>query len=143
MLPAAAQYIVNGVLVTDPKADRYWTLDQVELQFRLSSAQDHVFWAHFSVPPDTFQQTGPLIVDFYVNGHFLDQARFSHAGDVVYKRDVPIEWLKTASITKVQMRIHNPYIDPRSGTRLGVLLRSAVFVPHIDETPLLRLLPSA
>ena len=63
-------------MVGDPKADGYWTLDEPELQFRLSSVQHHVFREHFYLPLDTLKQTGPLMVDFYVNGHLLDQARF-------------------------------------------------------------------
>lgn len=127
--PGAAQYVVKGVLITDPEAVGYWTLDQAELRFQLSTVQHHVFREHFYLPPETFQQTGPLRIDFYVNGHLLDQARFAQAGDVVYQHDVPIEWLATAGFTMVKMWIHNPYIAPRDGARLGVLLRSAVFIP--------------
>jgi hypothetical protein len=127
--PGAAQYVVKGVLVGDPKADGYWTLDEPELQFRLSSVQHHVFREHFYLPLDTLKQTGPLRADFYVNGHLLDQARFAQDGEVLYQHDVPVEWLNTASLTTVQMRIRNPYIAPRDGARLGVLLRSAVFAP--------------
>ena len=59
----------------------YWTLDEPELRFRLSSVQHHVFRERFFLPRETLQQTGPLIVDFYVNGHLLDQARFAKDGD--------------------------------------------------------------
>jgi hypothetical protein len=127
--PGAAQYVVKGVLVGDPKADGYWTLDETELRFRLSSVQHHVFREHFYLPSETLKQTGPLIVDYYVNGHLADQARFAKDGDTVYQHDVPVEWLKTDSLTTVRMRVHNPYISPRDGVRLGVLLRSAVFAP--------------
>lgn len=125
--PGAAQYIVKGVIVADPKADGYWTLDQPEFRFRLSSVQHHVFRERFYLPADTLKQTGPLVVDFYINGHLLDQARFAKEGEVVYQHEVPVEWLKTGSLTTVQMRVHNPYIAPRDGARLGVLLRSAIF----------------
>ena len=129
--PGAAQYIVKGVLVGDPKGDGYWTLDQPELRFRLSSVQHHVFRERFYLPQDTLKQTGPLIVDFYVNGHHLDQARFAKDGDSIYQHDVPADWLKTGNnnLTTVRMLVHNPYIAPRDGARLGVLLRSAGFSP--------------
>jgi hypothetical protein len=125
--PGASRYIVKGVLVGDPKADGYWTLDEPEFRFRLSSVQHHVFREHFYISPETLKQTGPLMVDFYVNGHLLDQTVFAKDGDVNYQHDVPVEWLKTDSLTTVQMRVHNPYIAPRDGARLGVLLRSAFF----------------
>ena len=64
-----------------------------------------------------------------VNGHLLDQARFAKDGEVVYQHDVPVAWLSTTGLTTVRMRIHNPYIAPRDGARLGVVLRSAMFAP--------------
>jgi hypothetical protein len=128
--PGAAQYIVKGVLVGDPKSDGYWTLDEPELRFRLSSVQNHVFRERFYLARDTLKQTGPLIVDFYVNGHHLDRARFDKEGDDIYQHDVPVDWLKTGeSLTTVRMLVRNPYIAPRDGARLGVLLRSAGFSP--------------
>jgi hypothetical protein len=128
--PGAVQYIVKGVLVGDPKSDGYWTLDQPELRFRLSSLQSHVFRERFYLARDTLKQTGPLIVDFYVNGHHLDQARFDKEGDNIYQHDVPAAWLKTGNdVTTVRMVVHNPYVAPRDGARLGVLLRSAGFSP--------------
>jgi hypothetical protein len=125
--PGAAQYVVKGVLVGDAKADVYWTLDEPELQFRLSSLQHHVFRERFFLPLETLKKTGPLLVDFYVNGHHLDQTRFSKDGDVMYEHDVPENWLTTSDLTTVEMKIHNPYIAPRDGARLGVLLRAAGF----------------
>lgn len=132
--PGADRYIVKDVLAAGAKADGYWTLDRPELRFRLSSAQHDVFREHFYIPAETLKQTGPLVVDFYINGHWLDQARFATDGEVVYQHRVPAEWLKgdrpeTGGLTTVEMRVHNPYIAPGSGARLGVVLRSAVFAP--------------
>ena len=86
-----------------------------------------MFREHFLLPRDTLKQTGPLMVDFYVNGHLLDQASFAKDGEIVYQHDVPADWLKPGTLTTVQMRVHNPYIAPRDHARLGVLLRSAFF----------------
>ena len=125
--PGASRYFVKGVLTGDAKAEAYWTLDEPELQFQLSTVQHHMFREHFYIPPTTFRKTGPLMVDFYVNGHLLDQAVFAKDGDVVYEHDVPVDWLKTDSLTTVRMRVRNPYVAPHDGARLGVLLRSAYF----------------
>jgi hypothetical protein len=127
--PGAAQYVVSGVMVTDPKADGYWTLDDAELKFRLSSREHHVFREHYYLPLDTLKVTGPLMVDFYVNGHLLDKTSFAKDGEAIYQHDVPMDWLTPGSITLVRMRVHNPYVAPRDGAKLGVLLRSAVFAP--------------
>jgi hypothetical protein len=127
--PGAAQYVVKGVLVGDPKSDGFWTLDEPEFRFRLSSVQHHVFRERFLLPQVTLKQTGPLMVDFYVNGHLLDQATFAKEGEKTYQHEVPVEWLKTDSLTIVRMHVHNPYIAPRDGVKLGVLMRSAAFSP--------------
>jgi len=127
--PGASQYVVKGVLVGDPKADGYWTLDESELRFKLSSTGHHVFRERFYLPMETLKKTGPLRVDFYVNGQFLDRVQFAKDGDVIYQHDVPADWLKTDSLTIVRMHVDNPYIAPRDGARLGVLLRTATFGP--------------
>lgn len=127
--PGANQYIVKDVLAGDPKATGYWTLDQPELQFRLSSVKDHIFRERFFLPRETLQQTGPLVVDFYVNGHHLDQVHFTKDGVLLYEHAVPQEWLKIHELTTVRMLVHNPYIAGRDHTRLGFVLLSAGFSP--------------
>jgi len=104
-------------------------LDQAELHFRLSSVQHHIFRERYFLPLETLKVTGPLIVDFYVNGHHLDQAHFAKDGIVIYEHEVPEAWLTTAKLTNVKMLIHNPYVDPHNGSRLGVVLMSAAFSP--------------
>lgn len=126
-MPAARRYIVKDVLASGSAAEGYWTLDRPELQFQLSSVQHDLFREHFYIPSETLRQTGPLLIDFYVNGHLLDHARFAQDGEVVYRHMVPPEWLRTGAPTIVEMQVRNPYIAPRGGTRLGVILRSAVF----------------
>ena len=71
------------------------------------------------------------MVDFYVNGRLLDQARFAKEGDVIYEHDVPIDWLKTGSLTTVRMRVHNPYVAPRDGATPG----SAIAVRRFPLAP--------
>ncbi len=46
-----------------------------------------------------------------------------------YQHEVPVKWLRTDSLTTVQMHVHNPYVSPRDHSRLGVLLMSAAFSP--------------
>jgi hypothetical protein len=127
--PGANQYFVKDVLVGDPKSDGYWTLDQPELKFLLASPSHHVFTAHFFLPEETMKQTGPLILEFYINGRFLDRARYPHAGELFYQHAVPESWLKTDSLTLVKMRVRNPYVAPFDRVKLGVLLRAAAFNP--------------
>jgi hypothetical protein len=131
--PGAKQYLVKGVQVGPPDQTGYWTLDQPELRFRLSSTQHDWFMERFFLPRESLQQTGPLRVDFYVNGHLLDQALFAKDGDTLYQHDVPASWLKTDGFTSVRMYVQNPFITAVSGVKLGVLLNSASFNPPLRD----------
>jgi hypothetical protein len=127
--PGAQQYLVKGVQVGAPDLTGYWTLDQPEFRFRLASTRHHWFMERFFLPRETLKQTGPLRVDFYVNGRLLDQAVFAKDGDVLYQHNVPESWLSTDRLTIVRMYVHNPYIAPGDSARLGVLLSAASFNP--------------
>lgn len=133
--PGARQYMVRGVQVGPPEQTGYWTLDQPELRFRLSSTEHHWFMERFFLPRETLKQTGPLRVDFYVNGHLLDQAVFRKDGDTLYQHDVPASWLSTDGFTSVRMFVHNPFVAPHDHARLGVLLLGASFNPPAVSKP--------
>jgi hypothetical protein len=129
--PGARQYIVKGVQVGAPDQTGYWTLDQPEFRFRLSTTRHHWFMERFWLPMDTLSKTGPLHVDFYVNNHLLDQTVFAKDGDTLYQHDVPEAWLSTDGPTSVRMLVHNPYVAPPYGDKLGVLLLAASFNPPL------------
>jgi hypothetical protein len=133
--PGALQYIVKGVQVGPPDQSGYWTLDKPEFHFRLATTKHHWFMERFWLPRQTLSKTGPLRVDFFVNGHLLDQAVFSQDGDVLYEHEVPESWLSTNGFTTVRMLVHNPYISPPYGDKLGVLLSSASFNPPFTLKP--------
>jgi hypothetical protein len=133
--PGALQYLVKGVQIGPPDQAGYWTLDQPELRFRLSTTEHHWFMERFFLPRKSLEQTGPLRVDFYVNGHLLDQAVFAKDGDILYQHDVPRSWLKTDGFTTVRMLVHNPYITPGDPAKLGVLLTGASFNPPLPTSP--------
>ena len=110
-----------------PKSEACWTLDAPELKFWLSSNRDRVFTAHFKLSRIRSQQTGPLMIDYFINDHFLDSVRYGEDGDHIYRHAVPADWLRTDDYTIVKMQVRNPYIAPADGAKLGVLLVSAGF----------------
>jgi hypothetical protein len=81
----------------------------------------------FSVAQATFQQTGPLVIDYFVNDHLIERVRYATDGDQTYRHAVPAGWLRTDDYTIVKMQVRNPYIAPADGAKLGVLLVSAGF----------------
>jgi hypothetical protein len=135
--PGALQYLVKGMQIGPPDQSGYWTLDRPELRFRLSTTSHHWFMERFWLPRESLKQNGPLRVDFYVNGHLLDQAVFTKDGNVLYQHDVPANWLKTDGFTTVGMYVHNPYIAPADGAKLGVVLLAASFNPPLPNPAVL------
>jgi hypothetical protein len=123
----AYRYFVDDIIMCPPKSVSCWTLDAPELKFWLSSTKDRFLTMSFSIAKATFQQTGPLLIDYFINDRFLDRVRYAEAGDHTYRHAVPPGWLRTDDYTIVKMQIRNPYIAPADGAKLGVLLMSAGF----------------
>jgi hypothetical protein len=123
----AYKYFVDEIIMCPPKSALCWTLDAPELKFWLSSSQDRVFSANFKLASDTLKQTGPLVIDYFINDHFLERVQYAGDGDHTYRHAVPSSWLRTDDYTIVKMQIRNPYIAPADGAKLGVLLVSAGF----------------
>ena len=123
----AYKYFIDEIILCPPKSEVCWTLDSPELKFWLASNRDRVFTARFRLSPDTLQQTGPLMIDYFINGHFLERVRYAEEGEHTYRRAVPSDWLSTGDYTVVKIQVRNPYIAPVDGAKLGVLLISAGF----------------
>jgi hypothetical protein len=110
-----------------PKSEACWTLDTPELKFWLSSNRDRVLTVNFKLSGQTLKQTGPLVIDYFVNNHFLETAQYAEEGDHSYHHAVSPDWLRTDDYTLVKMQVRNPYVAPADGAKLGVLLVSAGF----------------
>jgi hypothetical protein len=52
---------------------------------------------------------------------------------MVYQQEVATDWLRPNGVTTVQVRVHNPYVSPRDGARLGFVLKSAAFTPALSD----------
>jgi hypothetical protein len=123
----AYKYFVDDIIMCQPKSVVCWTLDAPQMKFWLSSTKDRFLTADFKIAKDTFQQTGPVVIDYFVNDHLLEQVRYTEDGDHTYRHAVPAGWLRTDDYTIVKMQVRNPYIAPADGAKLGVLLVSAGF----------------
>jgi hypothetical protein len=121
------KYFVDDVIMCQPKSDACWTLDAPELKFWLSSNRARVLTVNFKLSGETLKQTGPLVIDYFVNDHFLERVRYADEGDHSYRHAVPPDWLRTDDYTIFKMQVRNPYVSPADGAKLGVLLVSAGF----------------
>ena len=123
----AYKYFIDDIIMCPPKSVSCWTLDAPELKFWLSSNKDRFFTAQFNLTKNTLQQTGPLVIDYFINDRLLERVRYTEDGDHTYRHPVPAGWLRTDDYTIVKMQVRNPYIAPADGAKLGVLLMSAGF----------------
>jgi hypothetical protein len=123
----AYKYFVKDVIMCPPKSVSCWTRDDPVLKFKLASDRDRIFVVQFTISEQTMRQTGPVMIDYYINDRLLDSVRYSEDGDHEYRHVVPAAWLATNDYTLVRIHIRNPYLAPQDGARLGVLLASAGF----------------
>jgi hypothetical protein len=123
----AYKYFVGEIIMCPPGSAFCWTQDSPELKFWLSSSRDRIFAVQFKLSSDTLKQTGPVVIDYFINDHFLERVRYAEEGDHTYRYAVPSRWLRTDDYTMVKMQIRNPYVSPLDGAKLGVLLVSAGF----------------
>jgi len=121
------KYFVDDVILCPPKSVACWTLDAPELKFWLSSNRDRVLSVNFKLIDETLKQTGPVVIDYFVNEHFLERVRYVGEGDHSYRHAVPSDWLRTDDYTVFKMQVRNPYVAPADGAKLGVRLVSAGF----------------
>ena len=123
----AYKYFVDDVILCPPRSEFCWTLDAPELKFRLASNRDRVLKVNFKLSGETLKQTGPVVIDYFVNDHFLERVRYIEEGAHSYRHAVPPDWLRTDDYTIFKMQVRNPYVAPADGAKLGVLLVSAGF----------------
>lgn len=105
----------------------HWTGAAPELRFRLRSVEHRTLIYDFVVHESTFPSTGPLRVEFFVNGHEITRLTCDRIGDFLVEKPVPSGWLRTGEDTLVLARIENPF-RAKDGGVLGFLIKRAGFV---------------
>ena len=109
-------------------ADWCWTGQNPQLRFRLVGEAERRAMVQFVVSDRTFRETGPLRVNFFVNGHLLSNEIYSSPGEKKFEKPVPKEWMKPDGDNDILLQIENAWTAPDDGVKLGVLLRRAGFL---------------
>lgn len=131
----------DSVRAEDPRAEAYflkdvkglegpdwrWTGAEPEFRFDSSDPGEKRFQIEFTVHERTFKDTGPVSIEFYVNGNLLSRETYAADGRKVFQKTVPREWLRPSE-NRVVMKILNPWEAPDPGVLLGVLFHSAGLV---------------
>jgi hypothetical protein len=81
----------------------------------------------FTIPPQTFRDTGPVTLTLRVNGTVLDRYRCDGPGEQHYSHDVPHHLLHANAFNQVAIDPEPVWISKTDGERLGFILSRAGF----------------
>lgn len=124
--PYAEEHFIRDVRPLEAGYYR-WTGQKPTLQFVLSSTRDLKFKADFSISSETFRQTGPFHIEYYVNGRLLEKVLYDSPGEKRYEKPVPAEWLVKGGDTVVAIELEKVYVAEADKVQLGVTLVRAGF----------------
>lgn len=106
-----------------------WTGSEGTLSV-LVPAIDHIrLSADFTIYDIGFAQTGPLTLEFLVNGNSLDKIRYDAPGFKHFEKAVPPEWLSAVVESAIAIKVDKLYVAPQDGAKFGVILSRAGFIP--------------
>jgi hypothetical protein len=105
-----------------------WTDERFTLMFRVPSVTGNKLVMDFSVPGETFAQTGPFHMTYTVNGRVLDKVRYDSPGDKRFEKAVPPGSLREDTENIVAVELDKAYVAEGDQKKLGVLLFRAGFV---------------
>jgi hypothetical protein len=99
-----------------------WTAQNPTVQLLLLSTANLKFNADFSIWDEGFKSTGPLEIEYQVNGKVLDKVRYATPGVKHFEKPVPLDWLSVDGDTTIGMSVDKLYVAPRDGVKFGVIL---------------------
>jgi hypothetical protein len=123
--PLSDDYLVKDI--GTQRDYRRWAFLHPEMRFRLREVDRLKFAVEFTIPPVTYKVTGPVTVDYAVNGRTLGTVRCDHSGDYRVEKPVPKGLIKVGEVTRVTFEANPRWIAPEDGAQLSFLLRSAGF----------------
>jgi hypothetical protein len=124
--PNAEAYIVQGFADASEGSWR-WAHDHPVLRFYVPEVPRVNFTMDFSLPEQTFRETGPVTLTFTLNGKLFDRVRYEHAGQQHYSRAVPPEFLHKNGVNLVAIDPDHVFIAKADGAKLGFILSRAGF----------------
>lgn len=124
--PAAEDHFLADIGPLEGGAWR-WTRQNPTLRFVLPATKGLKFVTDFSLSSDTMKVTGPITINYFVNGHPLDSVRYEKAGEQHFEKPVPAEWLNEGQDIVVKLALDKVYVAPGDGAKLGVTIVRAGF----------------
>lgn len=118
--PEGMQQVVADILA--PSGGWSWTGKHPTVKIPLRGNQHVQYVADLAIAEATFKTTGPVEIQFQVNGHVLEKVRFTEPGKHSYVRDVPSDWVIPGKENLVGAQIDKLWTSPDDGTKLGFIL---------------------
>jgi hypothetical protein len=126
--PDAADYIVKDISDSVESGTWRWGFDRPEMRFQLKQTGNQKLEVHFVVADATFKTTGPVTIDFLVNGKSVGKMKVTKPGDQVFAKPVPADLLKIEEPVTVAIEAKPFWTSQTDGRHLTVILTQAGFV---------------
>ena len=107
-----------------PAGSWRWTGQHPTIRVPSGAVENLLYLIDFTLPEDTFKDTGPVTLSFYVNDRLLDRVRYSSPGTQHFEKRVPDGWAQEGQETTVGAEIDKMWTSPEDGKRLGFILTS-------------------
>jgi hypothetical protein len=106
-----------------------WTDSEPTLRV-LAPVVDHLkLSADLTLYDIGFAQTGPLTLEFLVNGKHLENIRYESPGMKHFEKPVPPEWLTPESESTITVKVDKLYVAPDDGAKFGIIFSRIGLTP--------------
>jgi hypothetical protein len=105
-----------------------WTLQRPTLEVRVPTTRGLRFRAQLTVPEITFEQTGPVTIQVFIDNRRLTEQRIDAPGETVIEQPVAPDWLTTGRPIVIRFVIDKLWESPVDGIKRGFILTGAGFV---------------
>jgi hypothetical protein len=127
--PSVGRFIVKDIAAGPGEGNRRWTFSRPELQLLFQSVENQKLTVNFDVVPDTFRVTGPIMVNFFVNDHWIGQTECPKPGSYHFEAAIEDGILRPGEVTHVAAQADKHW-SSGDGRQLGFLLVDAGIFPR-------------
>lgn len=120
--PDAELYLVLDINAGLEANSWRWTGKRPTIKVLPTTTRGQKFVMDFAISGDTFKQTGPVTISFFVAGKPLDRVVYDSPGSKHFEKPVPPEWLRTDTEIVLAAELDKLFVSSLDGAKLGVIL---------------------
>ena len=99
-----------------------WTGKHPEVRLLMRTNEKLSYVIDFTVVEETFKQTGPVTVSFYVNDHLVDRMKCDTPGSRHFEKPIPPEWVEPGKDTLAGAEVDKMWVSPADHQELGLII---------------------